>query len=596
VTQGGKAKADEFWATPYYVPPEAIDGLAEDFRSDIYAFGATLYHALAGKPPCDEESMVTTVLRQAKRHIPPLKSVAPGLHEETCAVIDRTMAFEPSGRFQSYEELLAALKYALLRAEGGEVPQESVAERRRRQAKRRERFWMAAAAGMLLSAIAAAILIVTRPVEPPPPRPADKVASVVEVPTGQDSVDPAAAARIGARYREARSALERGDLKRAQEEFSAVRDSPEVQEPTGTWAGIEAVIAALVDGRGDDARSEAERSLAHVRETDAGVRALRNALSPALEGVDRWSEPPGEGISPEKATAPEMMAWMLYGLKEWELGRWDSASRFFEGVKAVKLKESEAWLRLYQQIARNYLDDRALLEPLVPPPTPVDAAECREKREALDRAVASLKTRGRTRFNVRVWQFEWLRLEREAKDRPPPEPPKWVEVRSETERLCRGFRFDEAAEGLKAAVVKPADQRERDAMLALVESAATHLPALEGDLRGDPVAVNLPAGDGATVFTTAASPAPGRLKLADAAGNTREIGWQELPPASINDLYRLLVRNVAGEADRLRRHEAAIAFEWLAGDRDRAVAAAERLAKDHEAFRRRWEGISSALK
>ena len=46
VTQGGKAQATELWATPYYVPPETVEGHAEDFRSDIYAFGATLYHAL----------------------------------------------------------------------------------------------------------------------------------------------------------------------------------------------------------------------------------------------------------------------------------------------------------------------------------------------------------------------------------------------------------------------------------------------------------------------------------------------------------------------------------------------------------------------
>ena len=54
VTKGGTATADEIWATPYYVPPETIDGAAEDFRADIYALGATLYHALAGRPSCAE--------------------------------------------------------------------------------------------------------------------------------------------------------------------------------------------------------------------------------------------------------------------------------------------------------------------------------------------------------------------------------------------------------------------------------------------------------------------------------------------------------------------------------------------------------------
>jgi len=77
VTQGGKAQATEVWATPYYVPPETIEGQVEDFRSDIYAFGATVYHALAGEPSCGEETMATDVLREAKKKVVPL-----GLAEE----------------------------------------------------------------------------------------------------------------------------------------------------------------------------------------------------------------------------------------------------------------------------------------------------------------------------------------------------------------------------------------------------------------------------------------------------------------------------------------------------------------------------------
>jgi serine/threonine protein kinase len=75
VTHGGKARATEIWATPYYVPPETVEGHAEDFRSDIYAFGATLYHALSGKPSCGEESMATDVLREAKKKVLPLSAV-----------------------------------------------------------------------------------------------------------------------------------------------------------------------------------------------------------------------------------------------------------------------------------------------------------------------------------------------------------------------------------------------------------------------------------------------------------------------------------------------------------------------------------------
>jgi len=82
----------------------------------------------------------------------------------------------------------------------------------------------------------------------------------------------------------------------------------------------------------------------------------------------------------------------------------------------------------------------------------------------------------------------------------------------------------------------------------------------------------------------------------DADGKVLEIGWADLSPDAVIELHRRLVRNAADDADRLRRHEAAIAFDWLAGDRARATAAAERLAKDNPEFKTRWEALVAALK
>jgi serine/threonine protein kinase len=44
---------EEIWGTPYYVSPERLEGNPEDFRSDMYSLGVSLYHALAGRPPFD---------------------------------------------------------------------------------------------------------------------------------------------------------------------------------------------------------------------------------------------------------------------------------------------------------------------------------------------------------------------------------------------------------------------------------------------------------------------------------------------------------------------------------------------------------------
>ena len=65
--------------TPLYMSPEQILGKAIDFRTDIYAFGGTVYHLLAGEPPfVDGEVLyhhVHTKAKQLKEHRPEIPKV-----------------------------------------------------------------------------------------------------------------------------------------------------------------------------------------------------------------------------------------------------------------------------------------------------------------------------------------------------------------------------------------------------------------------------------------------------------------------------------------------------------------------------------------
>jgi serine/threonine protein kinase len=45
-----------------YVAPERLNNDPEDFRSDIYSLGATLFHAIAGKPPIEASTNSATAL------------------------------------------------------------------------------------------------------------------------------------------------------------------------------------------------------------------------------------------------------------------------------------------------------------------------------------------------------------------------------------------------------------------------------------------------------------------------------------------------------------------------------------------------------
>ena len=102
----------EIWATPYYVAPENLNNEPEDFRSDIYSLGATLFQALAGRPPIEGETNSASALRELKNQPLVLAEVAPDISDETSRTIMRMLAPNPAQRLSSYAELIKALQRA----------------------------------------------------------------------------------------------------------------------------------------------------------------------------------------------------------------------------------------------------------------------------------------------------------------------------------------------------------------------------------------------------------------------------------------------------------------------------------------------------
>jgi LSD1 subclass zinc finger protein len=96
------------WGTPYYVAPEKIRGQSEDFRSDIYSLGATLFHALAGRPPLETGAAGDVRIPLADA----LRTYAPITHEFTARLIGRMLANQPAERYDSYDELIHDLHEA----------------------------------------------------------------------------------------------------------------------------------------------------------------------------------------------------------------------------------------------------------------------------------------------------------------------------------------------------------------------------------------------------------------------------------------------------------------------------------------------------
>ena len=97
------------FGTPHYIAPEQAQGAAIDGRADLYSLGVLLYRMLSGGLPFDG-SAVAVLLAHISRRPPPLAEVAPGVDPRLAEIVDRCLAKDPAARWDSAEELLAALE------------------------------------------------------------------------------------------------------------------------------------------------------------------------------------------------------------------------------------------------------------------------------------------------------------------------------------------------------------------------------------------------------------------------------------------------------------------------------------------------------
>ncbi len=108
----------EIWGTPYYVSPERLEQIPEDFRSDLYSLGVSLYHALAGRPPFDANTAELVAAKHLSEKPLPLKTLAPQVTDHTAYTIMKAMSRQPNERFATYEEFIEQLEDAKRRLQG----------------------------------------------------------------------------------------------------------------------------------------------------------------------------------------------------------------------------------------------------------------------------------------------------------------------------------------------------------------------------------------------------------------------------------------------------------------------------------------------
>ena len=97
----------------YMSPEQGMDSHDVDIRADIYSLGATLYKLLTGRAPFaapQYNTLLKKVTALAINPVTPIRQLRLDIPDELASIIDRMLAKVPAERFQTPDEVAAALE------------------------------------------------------------------------------------------------------------------------------------------------------------------------------------------------------------------------------------------------------------------------------------------------------------------------------------------------------------------------------------------------------------------------------------------------------------------------------------------------------
>jgi tRNA A-37 threonylcarbamoyl transferase component Bud32 len=322
---------NEIWGTPYYVAPERLNNEPEDFRSDLYSLGATLYHAIAGRPPFEGETNSASALRDLKNRPLSLGTAAPGLRRETVRVINRMVTPDPDQRFASYDELIEHLEQArdALNPSG-------------KKAKRRRLAFAALAIAILLGGAALYLYKLQ----------SDRLAKAAGL------ADQAGEETLRRLYDDARRELIAGKYDSARTTFTRLANEAQGKQPLLNWIRLHRGLANLLRAYTTQARQAfQELESAGPFSTKPEDAALANFFVDTARTMNAAEPVPAGAARPPNPQIPEAFALFLFAIKDWQQSDFPNAGELLEQFGRSNSAGAYSWINDYKPLAEKFLAD-----------------------------------------------------------------------------------------------------------------------------------------------------------------------------------------------------------------------------------------------
>lgn len=556
VAAGQQAEAqNEIWGTPYYVAPERLNNEPEDFRSDIYSLGATLFHALAGRPPIEGETTSAAELRQLKSHPPDLRRIAPEVSRETSRIVNRMLAPNPAHRFATYAHLVDQLTRANRSLQtGGGKPGGGTGLKR----------WTIAAAAVAIAALGAGAFYLYGARKAPD----GPVVAPTPAPTAAATPDPA----LAKRYDDARRQLIDGKYDAAATALTKLAAEAKGQQPLLNWVRLHRGLLALLLAKitpARDAFQEIERGgnfSDSKKDADLARFFAETARVLAAPGPARASVTTDLDLD-----GPEAFAALLYAIKNWQLGEFGEAAPLLDRFVTATPGGPWNWINEYKPLAQKFLaDHRRYSEWKKQPQRFNNPAELRTAVAKLREIEAKLQTRGAladavqddarklTADLARREQAEKESLEAERKSLHEQELPLWQAAVDGAKKRIALYDFAGAVAAidgveLNESSLQGAQAAERKKAEWLLKWKSKLISDLKAGLPGS-ITDTL-----GTVYSGIAGATESRIVLRTPYG-TVELEWTKLSPATLLALSASFIRAPATDIPERQWLAAVFAF------------------------------------